>query len=139
MRRMDSSRVVVGAAILRAGARGVEVLAAQRGMPVALAGGWEFVGGKVEAGEDDLQALRRECREEIGVEIDVADRVGADVEIPGTGYLLRVWTARIINGVPKSTEHQELRWLGLPQLYDVAWLPADLPIVAALQQILERS
>lgn len=136
---MDSSRVVVGAAILRDGAGGVEVLAAQRGLPAALAGGWEFVGGKVEVGEDDIQALRRECREEIGVGIDVDDRVGPDVEIPATGYLLRVWTARIIEGVPRSTEHQELRWLGLPQLYDVAWLPADLPIVAALQQILERS
>lgn len=130
---MPSLQVVVGAAILRGTGSGAEVLAAQRISPAALAGRWEFVGGKVEPDEDEVRALRRECREELGVEIAVGDRVGDDIEIVGRGATLRVWTARITAGEPRATEHGDLRWLSAEALYAVAWLPADLPIVAALQ------
>ncbi|WP_425569087.1 NUDIX domain-containing protein [Nonomuraea salmonea] len=57
-------------------APGGRVLAAQRAEPAALAGGWEFPGGKVDPGESDEAALVRECREEIGVEVAVGRRVG---------------------------------------------------------------
>jgi 8-oxo-dGTP diphosphatase len=130
---MPSPKVVVGTAILRGTGSGTEVLAAQRISPPALAGMWEFVGGKVEPDEDEIQALRRECREELGVEIALGERVGDDIEIVGGGATLRVWTARITAGEPRPTEHGELRWLSAEQLYDVPWLPADVPIVAALQ------
>jgi 8-oxo-dGTP diphosphatase len=126
-------RIVVGAAILRVVDGATEVLAAERTAPASLAGGWEFVGGKVDDGESDVHALIRECREELGVDISVGDRVGDDVLLPGGDAILRVWACRIASGQPASTEHSELRWLGANQLYDVAWLAPDLPIVAALQ------
>ena len=132
---MTNPRLVVGAAILRGHGGAVEVLAAQRLAPPELAGRWEFVGGKVDAGESDHQALQRECFEEIGVELAVGDRIGADVGIGSNGFVLRVWLARITRGQPSPTEHSELRWLSPSTLYDVDWLPADLPIVAALHAL----
>src|SRR3954469_9897287 len=82
--------VVVGAAILD----GDRLLAARRNEPPALAGGWELPGGKVEPGEDDCSALVRECREELGVEIALGERVGDDWPMPGD-HLLRVWIATV--------------------------------------------
>lgn len=123
--------IIVGAAILRGG----RVLAAQRAAPAALAGGWEFPGGKVEQGESDETALLRECREELAVDIELDRRLGTDITVSGSA-LLRVWTARIIGGEPVAVEHAELRWLDRDELADVAWLPADLPLVEALRSLL---
>ena len=119
--------VVVGAALLDGAGR---VLAARRAIGAL---GWEFPGGKVERGETEAAALVRECREELGVEIRVGDRVGPDVPVAGGRWLLRVWTARVVGGEPAALEHAELRWLGPDQLDDVDWLPADRPVVEALR------
>lgn len=118
-------RVVVGA-VLRDGTG--RVLAARRLSPP----GWELPGGKVEPGETEPAALARELREELAVGVEVGERVGPDVEIPG-GYVLRAWTARLRTGVPTLLEHAELRWLSPAELDTVDWLPADRPIVAALR------
>lgn len=124
--------VVVGAAILD----GERLLAARRREPSALAGGWELPGGKVEPGESDRDALLRECREELGVEIALGERVGADWAMAGDA-VLRVWTATVVAGEPQPLEdHSELRWLAPPEWYDVAWLAADLPVVRAVARLL---
>jgi 8-oxo-dGTP diphosphatase len=129
---MGDPLVVVGAAILRAG----RMLAAQRSEPPHLAGGWELPGGKVEPGESEEDALIRECREELGVEIKLRERVGGDWPL-ANGMVMRVWTADLVAGEPAPIEdHQALRWLGPDTLYDVAWLPADLPIVEELAKYL---
>jgi 8-oxo-dGTP diphosphatase len=121
--------IVVGAAIISDG----RLLAAQRSEPARLAGGWELPGGKVEPGESDTDALVRECHEELGVEIQIGDRVGGDWPL-GEGAVLRVWTAHVVNGEPQPLEdHAALRWLGRAELYVVPWLPADLPVIAALE------
>jgi 8-oxo-dGTP diphosphatase len=121
--------VVVGAALLD----GDRLLAARRTEPPALAGGWELPGGKVEPGEDDRSALVRECREELGVEVALGERVGGDWPMTG-GALLRVWTATVVAGHPQPLEdHSELRWLPPDQWYAVGWLAADLPVVRALR------
>jgi 8-oxo-dGTP diphosphatase len=123
----------VGAAILDAEGR---LLAARRSAPSALAGGWEFPGGKVEQGELDLDALRREIREELGVEITIHDRIGGDWPLADP-LVLRLWTAEVHQGVPVPLEdHDELRWLAPGTWGSVAWLPADWPIVAALAEYL---
>ena len=120
-------QVVVGAAILD----GARLLVAQRAAPSAEAGKWELPGGKVEPGETDEEALVRECREELGVEVMLGRRVGRDWPIGQYG-VLRVWVATIVAGTLERREHAALRWLTVDELYDVDWLPGDLPIVGKL-------
>ncbi|MDP9117245.1 MAG: (deoxy)nucleoside triphosphate pyrophosphohydrolase [Actinomycetota bacterium] len=123
-----AEQTVVGAAIVHLG----RVLAARRSAPAELAGEWEFPGGKVEAGESDEDALVRECREEIGVEIAVGRLLGAGRT--AQGLTLRVYLAEHLVGFPEAlVDHDELRWLGPDQLDTVRWLPADLPFVAAVK------
>src|SRR3954451_11178204 len=110
--------VVVAAAILDDGGR---VLAAQRIRPVHLAGRWEFPGGKVEPGERDEDALVRECREELGVDVVLGERGGEDLTIPASGAVLRVWQARIVSGELALVEHVAARWLAADELGEVAW------------------
>lgn len=122
--------IVVGAAILD----GDRLLAARRSLPAHLAGGWELPGGKVDPGETDEEALLRECREELGVEVRLLERVGGDWPMGATATL-RVWTAQIVAGEPQPLEdHSELRWLSREEWYDVAWLAADLPAVHAVRR-----
>jgi 8-oxo-dGTP diphosphatase len=123
-----ASVIVVGAAIISGG----RLLAAQRAEPAELAGGWEFPGGKVDPDESDEAALIRECEEELGVTVKLTARVGGDWRL-GEGSVLRVWTAEIVDGVPRALEHLALRWLTAAELYDVDWLPGDLPVVDAVR------
>jgi 8-oxo-dGTP diphosphatase len=119
---------VVGAAVVRDGA----VLASRRTSPAHLAGLWEFPGGKVEPGESDEQALRRELREELGVEVAVGARIGPDLLLGDTA-VLRVYLAELLSGEPQEVDHDAHRWLTAEALYDVAWIPADAPVLAPLQ------
>jgi 8-oxo-dGTP pyrophosphatase MutT (NUDIX family) len=126
---MTRPQVVVGAAILREG----RLLAARRSSPSAVAGGWEFPGGKVEPGETEIEALRRECCEELGVRVQIGGRVGPDAQLPG-GALLRVYVAALDAGREPAPlqDHDQLAWLGSGELSGVPWLPADWPIVHAV-------
>ena len=126
--------LVVGAAIITRG----RLLAAQRAAPPELAGGWEFPGGKVEPGETDQEALARECREELGIDVVVGRRIGADWPLHN-GYVMHVWTATIAGGEPEPLEHADLRWLTEPELLDVPWLPADLRVIEAIRPHLKES
>ncbi|MFJ1542505.1 (deoxy)nucleoside triphosphate pyrophosphohydrolase [Micromonospora chalcea] len=126
-------RVVVGAAIIEGG----RVLACERSAPPEVAGRWEFPGGKVEPGEAETDALARECAEELGVRVAVGARVGRDVRMAHGRSVLRVYAARLLHDdQPKALEHAELRWLSAAELDSVDWLPADVPIVAALRPLL---
>lgn len=120
--------VVVGAALVDHG----RVLAARRCYPVELAGGWEFPGGKVEAGEDPAAALEREIGEELGCSVRVTDWLDGEVEI-GPRHVLRVARCVLVAGEPVPLEHDAVRWLAADQLDSVAWLPADVPFLAALR------
>ncbi|SBT51092.1 (deoxy)nucleoside triphosphate pyrophosphohydrolase [Micromonospora narathiwatensis] len=129
-------KVVVGAAIIVDG----RVLACARSAPPEVAGRWEFPGGKVEPGETDTVALARECVEELGVRVEIGARVGRDVRMAHGRSVLRVYVARLLHGdQPKALEHSELRWLSAAELDTVPWLPADVPIVAALRPLLAAS
>lgn len=115
------------------------VLACERSAPPEVAGRWEFPGGKVEPGETDEQALVRECAEELGVRVEVGERVGRDVPLAGGRAVLRVFAATLRDGeVPRPLEHSAMRWLGPDELDSVPWLPADKPIVAELPGLLFR-
>ncbi|MGH3740178.1 MAG: (deoxy)nucleoside triphosphate pyrophosphohydrolase [Micromonosporaceae bacterium] len=124
--------VIVGAAIIS----DRRVLACERSEPPEVRGMWEFPGGKVDPGETETEALVRECLEELGVRVDVSHRVGADVLMADGRYLLKVFLARLVEGVPYPHEHSDLRWLGVDELESVPWLPADAPIVASLKPLL---
>jgi 8-oxo-dGTP diphosphatase len=117
-------QVVVGAVLSDGAGR---VLGARRTTPP----GWEFPGGKVEPGETEAAALARELHEELGVTAEVGDRIGPDVPMPAD-RVLRVYAVRVTAGELTRLEHAELRWFGRGDLATVGWLPADLPIVAAL-------
>jgi 8-oxo-dGTP diphosphatase len=126
-------RVIVGAAIIADG----RVLACARAEPPEMAGRWEFPGGKVEPGEDEPSALARECLEELGVRVRIGARVGTDVVLGHGRAVLRVYAAWLHDGdQPRLIEHQAMRWLAVDELTDVAWLPADAPIVEALPPFL---
>ncbi|BCJ72391.1 DNA mismatch repair protein MutT [Catellatospora sp. IY07-71] len=125
-------RIIVGAAIISDG----RVLACERSEPAEVAGRWEFPGGKVEPGETEHDALVRECEEELGVLVEVGERVGDDVLLGHGRAVLKVYTATLLKGVPQLIEHAQLRWLSADELHTVPWLPADAPIVAALPKFL---
>jgi 8-oxo-dGTP diphosphatase len=129
----SSPRVIVAAIIVVDG----KVLAAERSAPPEVAGRWEFPGGKVEPGETDAQALARECHEELGVRVEVGERVGPDVPLAHGRAVLRVFAVTLLDGdMPAALEHSALRWLAADELHSVRWLPADEPIVAELPGLL---
>ncbi|MCW2613687.1 MAG: mismatch repair protein MutT [Frankiales bacterium] len=111
------------------------VLASRRTEPAHLAGLWEFPGGKVEHGESDEQALRRELREELVVEVAVGGRLGGDLLI-GESAVLRVYVCTLVSGEPSLVDHDEHRWLAAGELLDVPWIPVDLPLVETLRALL---
>jgi len=122
---MTGTRIVVGAAIVDRG----RVLAACRSAPPALAGRWEFPGGKVEPGEREADALVRECREELGVDVRATRRLPGAWPLDG-GWVLHVWLAELVRGEPRPLQdHSMLRLLGASELDDVDWLPQDRPAV----------
>jgi len=137
---LSTSAQVVGAAIVDDLIRPTTLLSGRRTEPPELAGGWELPGGKVEPGEQPRDALLREIREELGVEIEL----GAQVEGPlaggwplGDRYVMQVWLARITAGDPRPLQdHDQLRVLTKPELNGVTWLPADLAIIAAVAALM---
>ncbi|MFC7343208.1 NUDIX domain-containing protein [Saccharopolyspora griseoalba] len=114
--------IVVGTAIIRGG----EVLAQQRGYPAADAGRWELPGGRVEPGESEADAVVRECREELGIDVEPTGRLGTDVPLDN-GMLMRVHTARPVDADPdpRPIDHQALRWVGAAELGELDWLDTD--------------
>ena len=131
---------VVGAALVD----GDRVLVAQRsGGPYD--GCWEFPGGKVEPGEEELAALVREIREELGVAVVPQAFLGEVVldgvvagGLPGASTL-RVWWARVETGSEVTAhEHSELRWLTADELESLDWIPADRPLLPAVRALLTR-
>lgn len=113
-------------------------LAARRTEPPALAGRWEFPGGKVEPGETDAEALIRECREELGVQITVGPPIGPEYPINDGTWTVRTYRAELRSGEPQPLEcHDALRWLryGEPAVRELPWLDGDFVILDALEHL----
>ncbi|REF36944.1 (deoxy)nucleoside triphosphate pyrophosphohydrolase [Thermasporomyces composti] len=129
-----SRPVVVGAAIVRGG----RLLAQQRAYPDHLAGQWELPGGRVEPGETEVDALVRECVEELGVQVRVGGRVGPDVPLPEAGAILRVYAATLVqDGIdPIPREHRTVRWVAKEEVAALDWLRPDRLLVPHLRDLL---
>ena len=96
---------------------------------------WEFPGGKVEPGESDAQALVREGREELAVELEVAELVWSTVhDYPDVQVELRLHRARIVQGEPQPLDAHALRFLSPAEMSAVPFCEADFPLLEALAQ-----
>ncbi len=129
---MSRQIVVAGALIV-----GSELLVAQRRRPPELAGLWELPGGKVAPGETEARALVRELREELGIEVSVLGRLGADVAV-GEALTLRAYEVVQTGGILHPHDHGALRWVQAAELHDLPWVPADTAWLPALQELLAR-
>lgn len=117
---------VVGAAIIR---NKNELLCAQRGYG-SLIGKWEFPGGKVEKGETDQQALVREIKEELNIDVQVEELIDENYnEYPDKNINLKVYRCNYISGEIKDVEHKALEWKKPEEVESLDWAEADKPIL----------
>ena len=95
---------------------------------------WEFVGGKVEAGETKEQALIRECREELGVRV-LPQAVFMEInhQYPDLLVHLTLFNAKISEGVPQKLEHNDIQWITVAEIDDYDFCPADIEILEKIK------
>ena len=129
---------VVAAALFHppkpAAGRGRRVLIAQRPPGKHMAGRWEFPGGKVAAGETDLEALQRELREELGIEmVEARHCLTLTHAYPDRTVDLSMWIVDLYGGEPAALDGQQIKWVAVAQLASEDILEADRPFVEALQ------
>jgi len=124
---------VVAAVLLR----GDRVLAAQRGPNMRMPGLWEFPGGKVEPGEGDRSALRRELREELAIEVEVGDHL-ATVHHPYETFEIELvaYRCHLGDSSPSAREHAALQWLARDELRSLPWSAADIGLLDAVASAL---
>ena len=97
---------------------------------------WEFVGGKVEAGETKEAALIRECQEELAVTLSVGDVFMEVVhEYPDITVRLTLFNATIAEGVPQKLEHNDIRWITPAEIPQYDFCPADVEILDKIMEL----
>ena len=121
---------VVGA-IIRDGDR---YLVGQRAANKAQGGLWEFMGGKIEPGETPEQALARECREELALEIENEHIIDSVVhEYPEKTIRLTLISCSPRSGsIPEALEHQQIRWVTVEEMTNMPFCPADRDLLPVL-------
>ena len=97
---------------------------------------WEFVGGKVEAGETKEEALIRECQEELDITLSVGE-VFTDVvhEYPDITVHLTLFNATIFEGVPQKLEHNDIQWITPNEIQNYDFCPADEEILRKIIEV----
>lgn len=126
---------VVAAVIKSTNEDGKEVIfATQRGHG-DLKGGWEFPGGKIEAGETPQEAIKREIMEELQTEIEVGDLFHTvEYDYPTFHLSMDCFFAEVLSGDLVLTEHDASKWLTREELDSVDWLPADVEIIEVIRK-----
>ena len=114
--------------------RGERFLICQRPAHKARGLLWEFVGGKVEPGETKQQALTRECWEELDAQVTAGEVFMQLVyQYPDLTVELTLFHATM-EGEPKLLEHNDIRWIGVDEIDNYDFCPADTEILAALKE-----
>jgi 8-oxo-dGTP diphosphatase len=125
--------IKVVAAIIKSDNR---IFATQRGYG-EFAGGWEFPGGKVEAGETPQQALVREIKEELDTDIEVQDYVETvEYDYSSFHLTMQCYLCTVKSGELTLKEHISAKWLTRDTLDGVDWLPADKGLIEALRKLI---
>lgn len=125
--------IEVVAAVIREEER---ILATQRGYG-EFKDMWEFPGGKMEAGEEREQALRREIMEELEAEIDIEDFLcTVEYDYPAFHLTMHCYLCTVKSGNLVLKEHESARCLSADELYEVEWLPADMEVIRRLENVL---
>lgn len=114
---------------------GDTMLVCRRAPHIGQAGRWEFPGGKVEPGEDPVEALVREIREELDVDIRVTAHLTTDETHVGDRIIrLACYRAELVGAHPTgSTDHDALRWMLPSEFAELTWAEPDLPAVRLLR------
>ena len=133
--------LVAAAAIMREQGGTTQLLLAQRPKGKALAGLWEFPGGKMEPGEQPEACLVRELKEELDIEVDVGSLIPitfASHQIDGEKHLLMpLWRVDSFKGEPVGAEGQQLAWVEADALATYDMPPADIPLILPVQRAMD--
>jgi len=100
---------------------------------------WEFPGGKIEKGETAEEALMRECREEMDIEIACeAEYMDLIHEYPDITVHLHLIPCRIVRGEPKKIEHSDICWIDISQADGFDFCPADRIFIERMKMHAEK-
>lgn len=134
---------VVAAVIVRTVVEPVEttttnqVFATQRGYG-EFKDWWEFPGGKIEQGETEEEALKREIREELATEISVGEKLGTvEYDYPTFHLTMECFLCGVVSGKLTLLEHENAKWLSASELATLNWLPADEIILDKVAMFLQ--
>jgi len=137
MRKSNQQIIPVLAAVIFNDRR--EVLLAQRKSHLSQGLKWEFPGGKLKVGESPESCLKREIREELGIEIEIRKiYLAVNFSYPGKNILLLAYIAGYLSGDFVLVDHQGVEWVPLDRLDKFDFSPADLPIVEKLWMDYEK-
>lgn len=128
---MEGPMRIVTAAVIR---KSDTVLLTRRKPGEKLAGMWEFPGGKIELGESPEECLKRELKEELGIEVKVGAHIADSLyEYDHGAFLLKAYETEHISGEFQLTVHDDIKWVKPENLLAEQLAPADIALVEHLR------